>query len=195
MQGARAVRIARSLAGLVGPMQESVDGIICFAERDQAFGEVVQRKPRRLEAIRQDGEDRSHIVLLRQAMVARHPVIRLSQRLKVFEIRKAAGFRPKTDAFGKNTRHEKGMIANVSADQEARAVVGLLERSQHFKKIIERRRLPRQDAPSVLNPGEFGENLRHIIGYRAIFNSSAPEDLADQDVKVEMGGDLKTTAM
>src|SRR6185369_3958157 len=118
-------------------MQQLVDGIICVPKRDQTFGEVVQRKPRRLEAIRQDGEYGSHVVLLCEAMVARHSVTRLSQRLKVFKIGKAARFRPKPDAFGKNTRHEKGMIANVSADQEACAVVGLLERGQHFKKIID----------------------------------------------------------
>ena len=80
-------------------------------------------------------------------------------------------------------------------DEKAGVVVHLLERGDHFKKVIERFGFAAQHATSVFDPGVFREHFRDIIRDLTVFNAGAFKDMADEHVKVKVGRDTQTATL
>ena len=124
-------------------------------------------------------------------MVARHAVLRAANALVVPQIRKTTRLRSKPNSFRENAGQKQRMIAHVKPNEEARPVICLFERRQHFKKILERIALARQNAFGPLGAGKFCQHFRYVIGHTPVENVRATKNVSDQDVKIEAAGNLQ----
>lgn len=140
-------------------------------------------------------QDGIEIVALREAMLAGDAVLCAAELFVITQIRKTAGFGARADALGKDTGKKERVITDVQAQLKAGAVVSGLERGDHFEKIVEWIDLTREDAIRPLRFRKGGQHFGHVIGYTAIGEVRAFEDVADKDVKVKTGGDLQATAV
>jgi len=86
------------------------------------------------------------------------------------------------------------LIANVDADLKTRAIIGRLKGGEHVEKIVQRIGLTGNDALRPLRPGEFRQQLGHVIGHGAVLNIGPEKNLPDEDVEIEVGGDAQATA-
>ena len=123
-----------------------------------------------------------------------NPVMRAAQFLVIFQIRKTARLRPETDVPGKNAGEEQRVIADVRAQQETGAVIGLLQRRHHFKEIIERIGLAGQHAFGARGFGKRGQDFRDVIRDGAVAEVGAFEDMPHEHVEIEPAGNAETTA-
>src|ERR1043165_1731705 len=84
------------------------------------------------------------------------------------------------------------MISNVDADKKAGSIICGLERSEHFKEIIERISLARHNAPRAFSASEFREDFGDVIRYCAVLNVRAPKNMANQNVEIETRRNTQT---
>ena len=87
------------------------------------------------------------------------------------------------------------MIADMGADVKGGAVVGGLQGGQHIKEIIQRTGLAGGDQPAALLAGEFGEQSRRRNRRRSGLPGPMAQDMAHQDVEIEMAGDTQAAAL
>ena len=140
-------------------------------------------------------EDVIQIVALGETVFAGDAVMRATELLVIAQVREAAGLGARANAFGKNASEKERVIADVQAELETGAIVGGLERGDHFEKVIERVVLARKNALSAFRFGKSGKDFGDVIGNAAVGEVGAFEDMANQDVKIKARGNLKAAVM
>src|SRR5208282_3398943 len=122
-------------------------------------------------------------------------VLGAAEFLVILQIRKAAGLRSEADVAGEDAGKEKGVIADVCAEEKAGAVIGLLQGGDHVKEIVKRVDLAGQDAAGSGGFGKGGEEFGHVIGDGAVGQSGTFEDVPHKHVKIETAGNPEAAAV
>src|SRR5262249_21642356 len=143
---------------------------------------------------RQCGEHLLHGETARQSMVTGHSIIGAPNAFIILQIWKATRFGSRADSFRKNTGQKQRVIPDVNADLKTRAVVSRAKRRKHFEQVIHRASLSGDYAAGSFRAGKFGQYFGHIVGYFAVLNIRATENIAHQDVEIKSCGDTETTA-
>ena len=168
--------------------------IIGIANGEKPVGHVVESAAGGMEPFGKRLENAFHVIALGKAVFSGDAVVNPAQLFIIFQIRKAAHFRAKTDAIRKNTREKKRIVADMRAEEKTGAVVGRLQGSHHFKKIIKRIGLAGKQA---LRPGGFGEGGKHfrdVIGDGAVVKVRALKDMAHEHIEVKTRGNPEAAA-
>lgn len=166
-----------------------------ITNRKQAFGDVVERAPRGLEAFSEGVEDFVEMIPTGQLMLSRHAVMRPAEFLVVTQVGETAGLGAMKDALRKNARDEKGVVADVSPKHETGAFIGGLQRGEHLEKVVERIGLAGKNAFRAACFGKSREDFGDVIGYGAILQVGALKNVADEDVEIKAGGNSKAAAI
>ena len=87
------------------------------------------------------------------------------------------------------------MVSDMRADEKAGVVIHLLERGDHFEKVIQRFGFAAQHAAGVFNPGIFGEHFSDIIRDLTVRNARAFEHVPDEHVKVKVTRDTQAATL
>jgi hypothetical protein len=169
--------------------------IIRIPDGEEAFGDVVEGAAGRLKTFGEGLENSLQMIAAGKLMFARHAVLGAAQFLVVAQAGEAAGLGAVADALGKNAGEKKGMVADVSADQEAGSFIGRLKCGEHLEEIIERKALAGDGAFGTAGFGKRGEDFRDVVGEVAVLEVRALKNVANQNVKIEAGGNREAAAM
>jgi hypothetical protein len=87
------------------------------------------------------------------------------------------------------------VIADVRADKEARCLIRRLQRGKHLEKVIKRTPLAVHAQLHLLGFRKVGEHLRDVIRDFAFLDSRSPEDLAHENVEIEVCRDAQAISV
>src|ERR1043166_4131414 len=128
-------------------------------------------------------------------MIARRAKTRPAHAFEVAQVGKAALLRTHTNAIRKDAGDEECVIADVGPQFKIVPVIGALQGQQHFKKIIQRLRLPVHAALRALDIRILGQNFRDIISNHPVIDSTAPQYVPYENVKIKVRREGEAAAM
>lgn len=161
------------------------------AEVQQALGQIVQGLTGFVEAFAEGGEDGRQFVVPGEAMIAGHPEVGAAKVFVVAQVRKAFLLGAMADALREYAGEEEGVVADVGADEEGGAFIGLLQGGHHLEEVFQRIEICGELQVEAFQPGELSEQLGDVVRDLTIFDADLAQDTADQHVEIEVRGNLE----
>src|SRR4051812_9566276 len=103
-----------------------------------------------MEPLGKSVEHWSQFVFAGQLMVASDPEIHPAKLFVIHQIRKTSSFSAVANVLRENAGKEQRLIPDVRSNVKTGWTIGRLQCSEHFKKVIERMRLPGNNTAHIL---------------------------------------------